>query len=174
MNQVIESLLSRRSCRSYKPDMVPEELIAEVAKAGTYAPTSRGLQSPIILAVSNKELRDRLSKLNAIYIGNPDSDPFYGAPVVMVVLVDKKSGCPVCDGSVVIGNMLNAAHALGLGSCWIHRAEQTFESEEGKAILKELGIEGDYLGVGNCILGYADKPVAPAAPRKENYVYYVK
>lgn len=174
MNQVIESLLNRRSCRSYKADMVPDELIAEVAKAGTFAPTSRGLQCPIILAVSNKELRDRLSKINASYTDKPDSDPFYGAPVVMVVLTEKNNGCPQCDGALVIGNMLNAAHALGLGSCWIHRAEQTFESEEGKAILKELGIEGEYVGIGNCILGYRADAAAPAAPRKENYVHFIK
>lgn len=174
MNNVIESLLNRRSCRNYKPDMVPEEMIDQIVKAGTYAPSSRGLQSPIILAVSNKDLRDKLSKMNASYTDKPDDDPFYGAPVVLVVLADKNNGGAIYDGSLVMGNMLNAAYALGLGSCWIHRAKQTFESEEGITILRELGVEGEYVGVANCIVGYTDGELKAAAPRKENYVYYVK
>lgn len=174
MNQVIQTLLNRRSCRNYKADMIPEEWISEIAKVGMYAPTSRGLQSPIILAVSNKELRDRLSALNAAYTDEPDSDPFYGAPVVFVVLADKNNGGAVYDGSCVMTNMLHAAHALGLGSCWIHRAKQMFESEEGKQILSELGVHGEYIGIANCIVGYPAKTNLEAAPRKPQYVYFVK
>lgn len=173
MNEIIKAMETRRSIRGYKEDMVPEELIAEVVEAGTYAATGMGRQSPIILAVTNKEVRDRLSKVNAEIMGTT-SDPFYGAPVVLVVLADKSRPTYVYDGSLVMGNLMLAAHSLRLGSCWIHRAKETFEREEGKAILKELGIEGDYEGIGNCVIGYAKEPAKEAAPRKADYVYYIK
>lgn len=173
MNEIIKAMETRRSIRGYKEDMVPEELIAEVVEAGTYAATGMGRQSPIILAVTNKEVRDRLSKVNAEIMGT-DSDPFYGAPVVLVVLADKSRPTYVYDGSLVMGNLMLAAHSLVLGSCWIHRAKETFEREEGKAILKELGIEGDYEGIGNCVIGYAKEPAKEAAPRKADYVHYIK
>ncbi len=174
--EAMNVLLERRSCRSYKPDLVPDDVLEDILKAGTYAPTAMGKQSPIILCVTNKELRDRLSRINASFTGNPNGDPFYGAPTVLVVLADKTIAPHVYDGSLVMGNLMNAAWDKGVNSCWIHRARETFESEEGKAILKELGIEGEYEGIGNCILGYATGPDAfrPTAPRKENYVYYVK
>ena len=170
------ALLERRSCRSYKPDLVPDEILEEILKAGTYAPTAMGRQSPIILCVTNKDLRDRLSRINASFTPNPNGDPFYGAPTVLVVLASKEVAPHVYDGSLVMGNLMNAAWAKGVNSCWIHRARETFESEEGKAILKELGIEGDYEGIGNCILGYATGPEAfrTPAPRKDDYIYYVK
>ena len=173
MNEIIKAMETRRSIRGYKEDMVPEELIAEVVEAGTYAATGMGRQSPIILAVTNKEVRDRLSKVNAEIMGTT-SDPFYGAPVVLVVLADKSRPTYLYDGSLVMGNLMLAAHSLGLGSCWIHRAKETFEREEGKAILKELGIEGDYEGIGNCVIGYAKEPAKEAAPRKADYVHYIK
>ena len=119
-------------------------------------------------------MRDKLSKLNAKIFGNPDIDPFYGAPVVVIVLADKKYPTYVYDGSLVMGNLMLAAHALGVASCWIHRAKEEFELPEGREILKQLGIEGDYEGIGHCILGYADTPEPQAAPRKENRVYYIK
>lgn len=174
MNEVLESIFTRRSVRKYKSDMIPEEALEQILKAGTYAATGLGRQSPIILAVTNKELRDRLSRMNAEIMGT-SSDPFYGAPVVLVVLADKnRNGVTYFnDGSLVMGNLMLAAHALGLGSCWIHRAREEFESPEGKEILKSLGIEGDYVGIGHCILGYADEE-PEAKPRKEGYVYYVK
>lgn len=172
MSNTMDTLLERRSIRKYKPDMVSKELIDQIVKAGIYAPTGRGMQSPIILAVTNKELRDRLSALNAKVMG-ADMDPFYGAPVVLVVLADKSCPTYIYDGSLVMGNMMLAAHELGLGSCWIHRAKEVFASEEGKKILSDLGIEGDYEGIGNCVIGYADMPLPNAAPRKDNYVYYV-
>ena len=173
MNEIIKAMETRRSIRGYKEDMVPEELIAEVVEAGTYAATGMGRQSPIILAVTNKEVRDRLSKVNAEIMGTT-SDPFYGAPVVLVVLADKSRPTYLYDGSLVMGNLMLAAHSLGLGSCWINRAKETFEREEGKAILKELGIEGDYEGIGNCVIGYAKEPAKDAAPRKTDYVHYIK
>lgn len=170
------ALLERRSCRSYKPDPVPDSVLQEILTAGTYAPTAMGKQSPIILCVTNRELRDRLSRINASFTPNPAGDPFYGAPTVLVVLADKNLPPHVYDGSLVMGNLMNAAWAKGVNSCWIHRARETFESEEGKAILTELGITGDYEGIGNCILGYASGPEAfrAPAPRKENYIYYAK
>ena len=169
----MEDLLTRRSVRSYTDEIPPMEVIEEICKAGTYAPTGMNRQSPIIIAVTNRELRDRLSKLNAAVMG-ADNDPFYGAPVVLVVLADKNVHTYIEDGSLVMGNLMNAAHAKGLGSCWIHRAKEVFESEEGKQILADLGIEGDYVGIGNCILGYTAGDYPEAKPRKENWVYWVK
>ena len=172
MSAVLENIKTRRSCRSYLPDEVPVELIEKVVEAGTYAPTGLGMQSPIIIAVTNKEMRDRLSKMNAAVM-NGKNDPFYGAPVVLVVLANKERGTYLYDGSTVMENLMLAAHSLGLGSCWIHRAKEEFESEEGKALLKSWGIDGDYEGIGHCILGYpANSP--SAKPRKENYVIWVK
>lgn len=172
MNEFINTLKSRRSTKKYKPDMLPREVLDQIIEAGTYAANGRGLQAPIILAITNKEIRDNLSKLNASIMNAP-IDPFYGAPVVLVVLADKKVPTCVYDGSLVIGNMMAAAHALGVGSCWIHRAKEEFELPEGKEILKSLGIDGDYEGIGHCILGYPAADPAPQAPRKENYVYYL-
>lgn len=174
MEKVLEAIMTRRSIRSYKPDMVPREVIDQIIQAGTYAATGMGKQSPIIIAVTNKELRDRLSAMNAEFMGRPGMDPFYGAPVVLIVLADKSRPACVYDGSLVMGNLMLAAHELGVGSCWIHRAKEEFETEEGKAILKSLGIEGEYEGIGHCILGYADGPVPDAAPRKDSYAYYIE
>lgn len=173
MGEVFDNMLSRRSIRKFTDEMVPDEVIEKIIQAGTYAPTGMGKQSPIIIAVTNREVRDKLSALNASVMGGK-GDPFYGAPVVLVVLADKSIPTYLYDGSLVMGNLMLAAHNLGVGSCWIHRAKEEFASEEGKAILKELGIEGDYEGIGNCILGYADGPEPEAKPRKENYAYWIK
>ena len=175
MNETLKVLETRRSCRNFKPDMISEEELQAVLRAGTYAPTGRGKQSPIIVAVTNKEVRDKLSEENRRIGGFPEGmDPFYNAPVILIVLADKEIGTYKYDGSLVMGNLLNAAAGLGLGSIWIHRAKEEFESEFGKNLLKELGIEGDYEGIGHCALGYAAEPAQPAAARKDNYVYYVK
>lgn len=174
MNKVLDAMMTRRSIRRYKPDMVPRDVIDQIIQAGTYAATGMGRQSPIIIAVANKELRDRLSVMNAEFMGRPGTDPFYGAPVVLIVLADKSRPTHVYDGSLVMGNLMLAAHELGIGSCWIHRAKEEFETEEGAAILKSLGIEGDYEGIGHCILGYADGPVPEPAPRKSSYAYYIE
>ncbi len=169
---VLEMMRSRRSIRKFKPDLPPRELIDQIAAAGTYAPTGMGRQSPIILAVTNKEMRDRLSRWNAEIMGT-DTDPFYGAPAVLVVLADRSVPTHVYDGSLVMGNLLLAAHALGLGSCWIHRAKEEFDRPQGKELLKSLGIEGDYEGIGHCILGYVDGDVPPAKERKANWICHV-
>ena len=171
-NKIIENMVERRSIRRYKSTPVPQDLLDEILKAGSYAPTGRNLQAPIIIAVTNKNLRDRLSKMNAAVMG-ADNDPFYGAPAVIIVLADKKVPTYLYDGSLVMGNLMNAAHSLGIASCWIHRAKEVFESDEGKNILRELGVEGDYEGIGNCILGYADCELPEARPRKENYIIKV-
>ncbi len=165
-------LLERRSCRSFKPDLIPEGVLDQILEAGKFAATGMGRQSPIMIAVTDKALRDRLSQMNAAVM-NRDGDPFYGAPELIIVLADRKVPTYLYDGSLVMGNLMNAAYALGIGSCWIHRAKEEFDSKAGKALLKELGIEGDYEGIGHCILGYPDAPCRPAAPRKENYVYRV-
>ena len=173
MSDVLETIKSRRSIRKYKSDMVPQDKLEIIIEAGTYAATGMGKQSPIIVAVTNKELRDKLSAMNAKIMGT-NTDPFYGAPVVLIVLADKSRPTYLYDGSLVMGNLMLEAEAQGIGSCWIHRAKEEFESEEGKEILKSLGIEGDYEGIGHCVLGFADGPAPKAAPRKDSYVYYVK
>ncbi len=170
MSETLNVLKTRRSCRAYKPDPVEDEKLNAIIEAGTYAATGMGKQSPIILIVKDKALRDKLMKMNAAIMGM-DIDPFYGAPELLIVLADKAMPTYIYDGSLVMGNMMNAAADLGVASCWVHRAKEEFESEEGKAILKELGIEGDYEGIGHLILGYAAKHLPNPAPRKENYVY---
>ena len=169
MNETLKTLIERRSCRSYKPDPVPAEILDQILEAGTYAATGMGRQSPIIIAVTDKKVRDQLSKMNAAVMG-ASNDPFYGAPVVIIVLADRSVPTYLYDGSLVMGNLMNAAHSLGIASCWIHRAKEEFNSEEGKAILKRLGIDGDYEGIGHCILGYAAQEPKAAVPRKENYI----
>ncbi len=173
MNEIIENMITRRSIRGFKPAMPPQELIDEIIKAGTYAPTGHGSQSPVIVCVTRKDVRDRLSAFNAKILGT-DIDPFYGGPVVLVVLADRSVPTHVYDGSLVMGNMLNAAHAVGLGGIWIHRAKEEFDSPEGKALLKEWGIEGDYEGIGHCVVGYPLHSAPKPAPRKPGYVHYVK
>lgn len=170
---LIQLLKTRRSVCSFKSDAVPAELIDQIIDAGLYAPSSMGKQSAIIVAVTNKEVRDRLSAMNAKIFGT-ESDPFYNAPVVLVVLASKERPTYVCDGLLVMENLMLAAHALGLGSCWIHRAKEEFKLPEGKELLASLGIEGDYEGIGHCVLGYIDGEMPKAAPRRENRVYYVK
>ena len=174
MNETLKVLESRRSCRKFKPDMVKKEELDAIIKAGTYSATGMGKQSPIIIAVTNKELRDSLAEENRKIGGWAEGfDPFYGAPVILIVLANKAVPTYIYDGALVMGNLMNAAESLGVGSIWIHRAKEEFNSEFGKSILKKLGIEGDYEGIGHCALGYAADPANAAAPRKENYVYYV-
>ena len=172
MAETLTILKTRRSCRAYKPELIEEEKLNAILEAGTYAATAGGKQSPIIIAVTDPEVRNTLSKLNAAAM-NVDMDPFYGAPEVIVVLGNADVGPYVEDGSLVLGNMMNAAADLGVASCWIHRAKEEFESEEGKEILKKLSIEGNYVGIGNLILGYAAQPAAEPAPRKADYIYRI-
>ena len=172
MNEVIKNIKERRSIRKYENKMVPQEIIEKIVEAGTYAPSGMGKQSSIIIAITNKEIRDKLSKLNAKIMG-AEIDPFYGAPVVLVVLSKKDVPTYIYDGSLVMENLMLAANSLKIGSCWIHRAKEEFETEEGKEILRNLGINPEeYEGIGNCILGYK-KEEGNLKPRKENYIYYI-
>ena len=165
------NLLNRRSVRKYTEKPVPDELLDQVLEAGLYAPTGMNTQNIYMVAVRDKETRDLMMKLNAAVMGR-DSDPFYGAPCVIVVLGDAEGYPVVENGSLVLGNLMNAAHAVGLGSCWIHRAKQTFETEEGKALLRAWGLPENLVGIGNCILGYAEE-VPEARPRKEGRIVKV-
>lgn len=174
MNPVLDALKMRRSIRKFQPDIPDQEDLDQIIEAGLYAASGKGMQSSIIVAVTDKELRDRLAEMNRKIGGWEEGfDPFYGAPAVLIVLADKSSPNHVYDGALTMGNMMLAAHALGLGSCWINRAREEFESEEGKDILRSIGIEGDYEGVGHCIVGCIDGPEPEAKPRKEGRVFYV-
>ena len=174
MNQTIQTILNRTSTKKYKSDPIPQEILDEIIKAGTYAATGRNRQAPIILAITNRQVRDELAKLNAKIMGLDESfDPFYNAPVVLVVLAKKDVNTRVYDGSLVMGNLMLAASSLGIGSCWIHRAKEEFELPEGKKLLQDLAITDEYEGVGHCVLGYAET-VSPVKPRKDNWVYYIK
>ena len=174
MNATLKVLETRRSCRNFKPDMVKDEELKAIIKAGTYAATGMGKQSPIIIAVTDKALRDEISAENR-KIGGWDEgfDPFYGAPVILIVLADKEVPTHVYDGSLVMGNLMNAAESLGVASIWIHRAKEEFESDFGKNILKKLGVDGEYEGIGHCAIGYAAEPAKDPVPRKADYVYYI-
>lgn len=174
MNEIIKAMMERRSARSYKNEMLPKEVINDIIKAGLYAASGRNFQSAIIVAVTDKSMRDRLSEMNRKIGGWTEGfDPFYGAPVVLVVLADKSKPTYLYDGSLVMGNLMLAAHSMGIGSCWIHRAKEEFESDEGKEILKSLGIEGNYEGIGHCVLGYTDSDLAKIPERKLDRVYYI-
>jgi nitroreductase len=172
-NKFITNLKMRRSIRAYTDKMPPPVSIERIIEAGTYAPNGLGRQSAIIIAVTNREIRDRMSGLNAAILGST-ADPFYGAPVALMVLADRSIPTYIYDGSLVMGNMLNAAHSEGLGACWIHRAKEMFEHEEGKKLLKKLGIDGDYEGIGICIVGCpSDEELPHPRPRKPDYVYRI-
>ena len=164
----MNTLLNRRSIRRYKEDQVPDELLDQVLTAGLYAPTGMNRQNIVMVAVRDKEPRDQLSRMNAAVMGS-DRDPFYGAPCVIVVLGDPENYPVVENGSLVLGNLMNGAYAVGLGSCWIHRAKQTFETEEGKALLRKWGLKDNLVGIGNCILGYADES-PEAKPRLDGRI----
>jgi nitroreductase len=172
MNETLNNLMTRRCIRKYQSRQIDRGLLDQVLAAGTYAPTAGGRQSPVIVAVQDPDTVKQLSRMNAAVNGNPN-DPFYGAPTVIVVLADRARGTYQLDGAAVITTMLNAAHALGLGSCWIHRAKEEFESEEGKTLLKKWGVSGDYEGIGHVVLGYAVGEAPEPAPRKADYIVRV-
>lgn len=170
--EFLDLLLTRRSVRAYKPDPVPEALLEEVLRAGTYAPTGGGRQSPVLVAVTDKAARDEISRLNAAVMGK-DTDPYYGAPVLVLALADPASSTWVEDASCALENMMLAAHALGLGSVWVHREREIFDSEAGKALLRAWGLPETLRGVGSIALGYASGPAPAPAPRKDGYIVRV-
>lgn len=174
MSEVLNKMKTRRSIRSFKSDMIPREILEQIMEAGTYAASGMNTQGPIIVAVTDKEIRDKMSKANGAVMGATDRDPFYGAPVVLVVLASKEWGTYVYDGSLVMGNLMLAAHELGIGSCWIHRAKEVFEQPEWKEWLKSLGIEGEYEGIGNCVLGYVDGEYPDVLARKDGRTFFVE
>lgn len=172
-NEVIKELITRRSCKSYLDKPVPEKIIDQVVEAGLHAANLLGKQLPVILVVTDPKVRDQLSKLNAKYDLMKRPDPYYGAPVILSVLSPKADPGAVEDGSLVIGNMLLAAHSLGVGSCWIHRAKQVFDDPEGIDILKSVGLDDSYVGVGNMALGYAKIQPDNIVPRRDGRVYRI-
>lgn len=175
MSELLNKIKTRRSIRKYKPDMVPQELLDKIIEAGTYAASGRGYQNTIIIQVTDKKLRDEMMKMNCKIGGWQEGfDPFYGAPAMLIVLAKKDWANRVYDGSLVMGNLMLAAHELGVGSCWIHRAKEEFETEWGKELLKSLGIMEEYEGIGHCALGFVDGEYPDASARKENRVFYVR
>ena len=172
-NEVIKAMIERRSCRKFKAEQIKAEELQAILEAGKYAATGKGLQSPKMVVIQNPEVIAKLSKWNADIMG-VTSDPFYGAPTVILVLADATRTTAVQDGSLVMGNLMLAAHSIGVASCWINRAKEEFATEEGKALLKQWGIEGDYIGVGHCVLGYPAVDLPKPAPRKDDYVVFVK
>ena len=173
MKETLLDIKARRSCRKYLDQQISDEQLDAILEAGTWAATGMGMQSPIMIVVQDKPTLAKLSKLNGEVKGTT-ADMLYGAPTCVIVLADRNRPTCVEDGTLVLGNLMLAAHAVGVSSCWIHRAREVFDSEEGKAMLREWGVEGDYIGVGHCILGYAaENGVAPAKPRKENWIYRV-
>ena len=175
MNDIIKAMMERRSIRKFKPDMPEKEVISQVAEAGLWAANGRGMQACKTIIVTDPGMRKRLVEANCRAGGFPEgTDPFYGAPVIMVVIADKDRITNVCDGSLVIGNMMLAAHSLGLGSIWIHRAKEEFEEPQFRQLLKDLGIEGEWIGVGHCAIGYADCEMPKGAPRKDGRVFWIE
>ena len=173
MNEVLHCLLTRRSVKKYLSQPVEEEKLEAVLEAGTYAACGMGRQAGKIVVLQNPDDIAQLEKMNATILGNPDAHPFYGAPTVCVVLADAAAFTAVEDGSLALGNLMNAAHSLGIASCWIHRAREVFASAEGKALLQQWGVEGEWIGIGHCILGYAAQEPAPAKPRKADFIVRV-
>ena len=172
MNETMKTLLSRRSCRSYKKEQISDADLEQILLAGTYAATGRGLQPVKIVVVQDPETIEQLRRMNAAIMG-VDTDPFYGAPTVCVILADTDTYTWLEDGSLVLGNMMLAAEAVGAASCWIHRARQEFDSPEGKELLKKWGIPERFRGVGHCILGYAAQEPADPKPRKDDFIVRV-
>ena len=172
MKSCNEIIMTRRSVKKYLPDMPAREDIEAVIDAGLAAASGRNLQASVIIAVTNKEIRDRLSKANAAVMG-ASGDPFYGAPCVLVVLGDKKAHTYLYDGSLTLGNMMLAAHERGLGSCWIHRAKEVMAEPGWQEWIRSLGLEGEYEGIGNLTLGYLDGEYPDPKERKENRVVFV-
>jgi nitroreductase len=173
VKSTLRDLKTRRSIRAYKPDQIKDEELDAVLEAGTWAPTGMGCQGVVIAAAQNKTLINRLEKLNAAVLEDPKAKPFHGAPTVITVFVDTTKPTPIENGNLVIGNLLNAAHALGLGACYIYRAREVFETGDGRALLKKWKLSAGYAAVGHVILGYAAETPKPAA-RKEGYIIKVK
>lgn len=175
MNEIIKAMEERRSIRKFRPDMPPKEALEQIIEAGLYAANGMGKQAVITVAVTKKEIRDKFAAANCRIGGWKEGfDPFYGAPAILVVLADKTWANRVYDGSLVMGNMMLAAHSLGLGSIWIHRAKEEFEMDEFKKFLSDLGVDGEWEGIGHCAVGYMDGEMPKAAKRREGRVFWAE
>ena len=172
-NQVLSVLEERRSVRAYLDTQVDADALNAILHAGTFAPTGRGRQSPVIVAVQDPDTREIIRRMNAGILGTPDADPFYGAPTILIVLADADIPTFFEDGCLVMGNLMNAAFSLGVDSCWIHRAREEFSSKEGKALLDAWGIHGNYVGIGHVALGYRAGELPAPRPRKDGYIVRV-
>ncbi len=170
MNETLKNLIERRSIKKYKDVKIDVNLLNQILEAGTYAPNGRSLQGTSIVATQNTELIKKLEEMNGKVLGNPEAKPFYNAPTVVIVFGDSTTHTFVEDGSLVLGNLMNAAYALGVDSCWIHRARQVFDSPEGRELARQRGVEDKYIGIGFCILGYRDCDYPEAKPRKSDFV----
>lgn len=174
MNEVTNILCSRRSIRKFKDTPVPKEILDEILKCGTYAPSGKNKQSAKIVVVQNRELIEEIAKVNGSFVNKVGLNPFYNAPTLIIVFADKNISTYINDGSAVISNIINAAFSLGVDSCWVHRAKETFETDFGKKLMKKWGLDDNYEGIGNVVLGYRDMILPPAFPRKEDYIIFDK
>lgn len=173
MTDTIKTLIDRRSVKSYKDTQVSFDDLNIILEAGTYAPTARGQQAPIMIVVRDRDIINQMERINAEILGNVDAKPFYGAPTVIVVFSDTRlTDNPIQDGSLVLGNLMNAAYSLGVDSCWINRATETFKTDAGKKLMEKWGLDENYMAIGNCILGYRQTDPKPATKRKENYIIW--
>lgn len=171
MNETIKNMIERRSVRSYSSKRVPKEILEQILEAGKYAPSGMNRQPTVMVVIEDNDRISGLSMMNAAIMGS-DTDPFYGACTIVAVLADSTAPTYIEDGSLVLGNLMNAAHSLGVDSCWVHRAREMYETEDGKALKRRWGLDDKYVGIGHCILGYSDKPVPEAAPRRIGRVIY--
>lgn len=172
MNEVTKVLCERRSIRKFKNDQIPRDVLDEILKCGTFAPSGKNMQSAKIVVVQNKELIGEIAKVNGSFVNKPGLNPFYDAPTLIIVFADKFVSTYIEDGSAVISNIINAAFSLDVDSCWVHRAKETFLTEFGKELMKKWGLGDNYVGVGNVVLGYRDMILPPASPRKEDYIIF--
>ena len=172
-NETLQNIRTRRSCRNYKPEQISDEELTAILEAGTWAPTAKGLQDPWIVAVQDKKLREHLTRMNANVMGTA-GDPFYGAPTIVLVFGSPEWANYIQDGSLVLGNMMLAAHSIGIASCWINREIQMFRTPEGKAVIRSLGLPENVGGIGALAVGYAAASPKEPKPRKDKYYRIIR
>lgn len=172
MNDVTRILCERRSIRKYKDIKIPKDVLNEILKCGTYAPSGKNMQSAVIVVVENKELIDGIAKVNGSFVNKAGLNPFYNAPCLVIVFADSRVSTYIHDGSAVISNIINSAYSLGVDSCWVHRALETFQTDYGKSLMKKWGLDDNYVGIGNVVLGYRDVNLPSPSKRKDNYVIF--
>ena len=172
MNDVTKVLCERRSIRKFKQDQIPSDILNEILKCGTFAPSGKNMQSGKIIVVQSKDLISEIAKVNGSFVNKPGLNPFYDAPTLVIVFADKNISTYKEDGSAVISNIINAAFSLGVDSCWVHRAYETFQTDFGKKLMEKWGLSDDYVGIGNVVLGYRDMILPSASPGKEDYIIF--